>query len=689
MNGYHPEERLIDSASLGEEWVDLSFAIGKTPILKRVTGIASPGRLTGVMGPSGSGKTTLLNVLSGRQRTSGYSRTGSNKQEVNFSGEVFARGRPVKTSFFRGKTAFVFQDNALMDSDTPREALQFSAYLRLSRKVSKSKRDDLVEKLLDDLHLQDSSNVITGGPLRKGLSGGQQKRVAVGVELISNPQMIFLDEPISGLDSYNAFTLMQSLNKLSRTGVPVVLTIHQPSSEIYDLIDDVIFLCKGDVIYQGPRWGLFSHFEQLGFRCPANHNPADFVMFLIHKEDDEVLDQLIGNWRTSTACKQLTTRIMHAGDHFNPEAARAASRILTSDSDSSDDEDSSSGDEEVPKVFGQPRKKRNCCQAQWALIHRDARRIWRDRSQVLAANIQNLLVSLIYGWLFFGAGLQESRDLGFASQSLPEGIKPCDDEVLRNHPAKALARDQCVRMFQVHWGALSIVAINTMMGSITWAITVFQNERSCFLREASSGYYTNFSYFLSKTLFEFPVMAISVVVSILSVYWLMNLNANPLALMAEVLLLSVASSSIVFCLSAQASTPEQAYALAPIAQIPQFAFAGILIPNEMVPLSLRWLKWLCPLYYGMTMMSLSEFGGPIEKFEDCKERLTSSNGTVPSIDVMYEECPGAAIQVLALHSQGVWENFFWWPAFSMCVIFFVGFRLLSVFILWRKSRFVL
>eukprot|EP00913_Durusdinium_trenchii_P002709 g2507.t1 len=241
MNGYHPEERLIDSASLGEEWVDLSFAIGKTPILKRVTGIASPGRLTGVMGPSGSGKTTLLNVLSGRQRTSGYSRTGSNKQE-------------------------------------------------------------------------DSSNVITGGPLRKGLSGGQQKRVAVGVELISNPQMIFLDEPISGLDSYNAFTLMQSLNKLSRTGVPVVLTIHQPSSEIYDLIDDVIFLCKGDVIYQGPRWGLFSHFEQLGFRCPANHNPADFVMFLIHKEDDEVLDQLIGNWRTSTACKQLTTRIMHAGD---------------------------------------------------------------------------------------------------------------------------------------------------------------------------------------------------------------------------------------------------------------------------------------------------------------------------------------------------------------------------------------
>lgn len=687
MNGSGVDERLIDSTALGEEWQDVCFSIGKTPILKNVTGIASPGRLTGVMGPSGSGKTTLLNVLSGRQRTSGYSRTGSNKQEVHFSGHVFARGNPVSTSFFRGKTAFVFQDNALMDSDTAREALQFSAYLRLSRNVKTSTRDQLVEKLLEDLHLEDAAEVIVGGPLRKGLSGGQQKRVAVGVELISNPQMIFLDEPISGLDSFNAFTLMQSLNKLSRTGVPVILTIHQPSSEIYDLIDDVIFLCKGEVVYQGPRWGLFSHFEQLGFKCPANHNPADFVMFLIHKEGDDVLDQLTGNWRTSTASKQLTTRIMHAGDHFNPEAARAASRILTDDSDSSEDEeDSSSGDEGSRKVFGTPRKKRNCLQAQWALIRRDGRRIWRDKTLVLSANIQNLLVSFVYGWLFFGAGKQESRYLGFTgSTMLPVGEQPCLDSILLNNP---LARDQCVRMFQVHWGALSIVAINAMMGSITWAITVFQNERSCFLRESSSGYYTNFSYFLSKTLFEFPVIGCTIVVSILSVYWLMGLRANPIALICEVLLLSVASSSIVFCLSAQATTSEQAYALAPIAQIPQFAFAGILLPNEMVPLSLRWLKWLCPLYYGMTMMALSEFDEVIEDFKQCTEQLTV-NGTKPELGEMYKHCPGAAIQVVYLRSQGVFENSFWWPAFSMCCIFFVGFRLLSVYILWRKSRFVL
>ncbi|CAE7931947.1 ABCG14, partial [Symbiodinium sp. KB8] len=384
-----------------------------------------------------------------------------------------------------------------MDTDTARECLEFSAYLRLSRNVSKAKRDQLVDKLLADLHLEDSP-VIVGGPLKKGLSGGQQKRVAVGVELISNPQMLFLDEPLSGLDSYNAFTLMHTLNRLALTGVPVVMTLHQPSSEIYDLIDDVIFLFKGEVVYQGPRTNLVNHFNQLGFHCPQNHNPADYVMFLIQKESQEVVSGIISSL----------------------------------DSDESSDEESSTDDDNVTqgKVFGQPRKRRNCCQAQWALIKRDCRRTWRERKAILSANIQCLLVSLVYGWLFLGAGKQEYRDLGFFADAGQQNVNhgpPCNDDVLLSSPA---SRDQCVRSFQVHWGALSIITINAMMASITWAITVFQNERSCFLREASGGYYTRFAYFTSKTIFEFPVVGFTNIVSILTVKWLMGLRANPVIL---------------------------------------------------------------------------------------------------------------------------------------------------------------
>jgi len=679
------------TASLGEEWIDVTFAIGDTAILKEVTGIAQPGKLTAVMGPSGSGKTTLLNVLSGRQRTSGYTRTGDEKNEVTFSGEIFARREKQQTTFFRGKTAYVFQDNALMDTDTARECLEFSAYLRLSRNVSKAKRDQLVDKLLADLHLEDSP-VIVGGPLKKGLSGGQQKRVAVGVELISNPQMLFLDEPLSGLDSYNAFTLMHTLNSLALTGVPVVMTLHQPSSEIYDLIDDVIFLFKGEVVYQGPRTNLVNHFNQLGFHCPQNHNPADYVMFLIQKETQEVVSGIISSWKTSTAYKKLMDRILHAGDNFSAEALRAKNREMNlEDSDESSDEESSTDDDNVTrgKVFGQPRKRRNCCQAQWALIKRDCRRTWRERKAILSANIQCVLVSLVYGWLFLGAGKQEYRDLGFVADAGGQSVNhgpPCSEEVLLSSPA---SRDQCVRSFQVHWGALSIITINVMMASITWAITVFQNERSCFLREASGGYYTRFAYFTSKTIFEFPVVGFTNVVSILTVKWLMGLRANPVILILELMLLSSASSSMVFCLSAQANTSEQAYSLVPIVQIPQFAFAGILLPNEMVPLSLRWLKFLCPLYYGMVMMSSSEFADVFDAFEECKTTLLAENPSrTDLVEAMRHTCPGATVQVGALNAQGVHADDFWWPAFSMCIIFFFAFRLLGVFILWRKSLFV-
>ena len=190
------------------------------------------------------------------------------------------------------------------------------------------------------------------------------------------------------------------------------------------------------------------------------------------------------------------------------------------------------------------------------------------------------VTSLVYGWLFFGAGKQHFRDLGFFVDG-PEHHSyigsPCSDDVLLEVPT---FNTQCLRTFQVHWGALSIIAINAMMASITTAITVFQGERSCFLREASNGYYSTFAYYVSKTIFEIPVVLLTNCVSILTAKWIMGLTANPIILILELMLLSLASSSMVACLSAQANTPQQAYALSPIAMIPQllgpaFDFLGL------------------------------------------------------------------------------------------------------------------
>eukprot|EP00933_Yihiella_yeosuensis_P061558 TRINITY_DN6438_c0_g4_i1.p1 TRINITY_DN6438_c0_g4~~TRINITY_DN6438_c0_g4_i1.p1 ORF type:complete len:722 (-),score=65.31 TRINITY_DN6438_c0_g4_i1:29-2194(-) len=670
---------------LGIEWIDLTFTVGEVDRLKNLTGMVSPGKITAVMGSSGAGKTTLMNVLSGRQRTHGRSRSGSSKEAVNLSGDVFARGRPVSTSYFRKRTAYVVQDNALMDSETPKEALEFSAYLRLPHSVPDKKRKELVIGLIERLHLTRCADVPCGGPLVPGISGGELKRTAVGIELISNPKMLFLDEPLSGLDTYNAFSLMKSLKQLAASGVPVVMTLHQPSSEIYAMLDDVIFLHEGELIFQGPLKSVVTHFDQIGYPCPPNYNPADHILFVTaedYADSEGNARKIKDKWTKSQAHSQLLTCIERAaiiGVGYESE------NMHSDDSDSSEESDTS--DEDLAKPARARSLRRNCCQIQAALFSRDLRRYWRGRELIVAANVQNILVSLIYGWLFIGAGREHSPgDGGWA----------CGGEVFDAF--------QCVRSSMVHWGGLSILAINTMMGSISFAVLTFQNERSVFLREASGGYYSCTAYFLSKSLFELPIMGLASTVAVLCVYWLMGLNAGPIQLILETLLLSVASSSIVFCISAVANSHEQAFALVPIVQIPQFAFAGILLPNSMVPQSLKWVKWICPLYHGMSMMAISEWQDAFEALDGCRAKgfaadvsasamasitMNSHLTLSASNNKTLNDCLGAATQVGNLEVQGVHEHSFWWPSFGALCLIIVGFRALGVLILYRKSRFVL
>ena len=220
------------------EWHGLSFTIGEKKILSNVSGMIQPGRLTGVFGPSGSGKTTLLNILAGRQNTKG--------PKMSLSGRITTGGALLDPVSFRGNIAYVMQDDALLPYETPRECFHFSASMRLPQDVSPLRRSEFVESLLSTLSLQRCAATIVGSELVKGLSGGERKRTSVGIELITNPKMLFLDEPLSGLDSYAAYTLVGALKDLAQANVPVLCTVHQPSSEIFARFDDVIMLHAGD-----------------------------------------------------------------------------------------------------------------------------------------------------------------------------------------------------------------------------------------------------------------------------------------------------------------------------------------------------------------------------------------------------------------------------------------------------------
>ena len=189
-------------------------------------------------------------------------------------------GKPIDPVAFRKNIAYVMQDDALVPTATPREALRFSASMRLPSTVTTEEIEKLVTELLEQLGITDCADTMIGGALIKGISGGQRKRTSVGVEIITQPSLLFLDEPTSGLDSFAAYNCIRLLRDIATDNAAVLCTIHQPSSEVFHLFDLVIVMKAGRILYQGPLNQVVSYFGDCGYECPQNYNPADFVMFL-------------------------------------------------------------------------------------------------------------------------------------------------------------------------------------------------------------------------------------------------------------------------------------------------------------------------------------------------------------------------------------------------------------------------
>eukprot|EP01059_Diplonema_ambulator_P024702 TRINITY_DN40_c0_g1_i2.p1 TRINITY_DN40_c0_g1~~TRINITY_DN40_c0_g1_i2.p1 ORF type:complete len:618 (+),score=225.77 TRINITY_DN40_c0_g1_i2:145-1998(+) len=266
-------------------WQNLTFEVPidknqKKTILHDVSGELRPGQLTAIMGPSGAGKSTMMNVLAGRAPYG------------NASGTVTMNGEAVDPVTYRKKLAYVMQQDALFATQTPRECLHFTAALKLPDSTD-AEREELVNGAIEALGLQRCADTLIGSVMMPGLSGGEKKRTAVAVELISSPSLIFLDEPTSGLDSHSAFELVKILRGLARAGCTIVCTIHQPSSEVFDLFHRVMFLRLGQIVYNGSVEGIVEHFAAHGHYCKPNYNPSDFAMQKLQTLTDEEVVPLI------------------------------------------------------------------------------------------------------------------------------------------------------------------------------------------------------------------------------------------------------------------------------------------------------------------------------------------------------------------------------------------------------------
>ncbi len=268
---------------------NVSYNSKENTIVHPITTAFKSGRLVGILGSSGSGKTTLINLLNGSLRPS----TGN--VTIN---DVNLHDHPNQ---FEGIIGYVPQDDQLIEHLTVYENLYFTAKLCFNQ-ASKGEIQLKVHRILHTFGLDDVKNIKVGNALTKTISGGQRKRLNIALELIQNPNILFIDEPTSGLNSKGSLSIMNHLKELTFSGKLVFVVIHQPSSEIFKLFNRVLLLDQGGYLaFDGKPFEALSYFNQkanqvgkVADECPSCLNVKPEKLFEII--DAKALDN---NGRTS------------------------------------------------------------------------------------------------------------------------------------------------------------------------------------------------------------------------------------------------------------------------------------------------------------------------------------------------------------------------------------------------------
>uniref|UniRef100_A0A0R3RVG3 ABC transporter domain-containing protein n=1 Tax=Elaeophora elaphi TaxID=1147741 RepID=A0A0R3RVG3_9BILA len=262
-------------------------------ILGGVSGYAMPGTTLAIMGSrnnndtdsdndkvltinitkhscSGTGKTVLLNAL-----------TMNVTSDVDVKGKILVNGEQLSSTDMHRISRYVHQDDVFIGTLTVREQL---AELQMGHSTTKADRLKRVEEVLKELGLKKCETTLIGVTNRlKGISCGESKRLAFACEILTDPLILFCDEPTSGLDSFMAVQVVHCLKNMAKKGKTIITTIHQPSSQVFNMFDNVCFMSMGKVMYFGP----IAEVCNIGFTCPETYNPADHIIKTLSVTQEE------------------------------------------------------------------------------------------------------------------------------------------------------------------------------------------------------------------------------------------------------------------------------------------------------------------------------------------------------------------------------------------------------------------
>jgi len=527
--------------------------------------------MTAILGPSGCGKTTLLNAIAGRM------------QSPNLQLTLSLNGKTVDPVVNRINVGFVPAHEALFPTDTPMEAFQFVSRLTLVN-LSQAERNARVNEMLRVLRLETCAETYIGSVIVKGVSSGEKKRVSVGIELISQREVLFLDEPTTGLDSVTALELIELLRSIALSGVCIVAVIHQPSKTIWDLFDNALFMVNGQVVFNGPVSLVAEYFSSRGFVCPIEYNPPDYLMFLLQTLGEGAIADLIEE------NKPGTDRIRKAIHD---------SRKLYFDTLV----------EKGIKVFKRVGPAEQFCQ----LVAREYRATVRDTSLVALRLSIALVFAVIIGFLFF--------QVGQSSPSSPS-----------------------------HIGLVAALGIFAFVSSGQSLLLAYAAERPIALREFGSGFYSIWIYSISKDVLEYPVVVLSVLIYLTLGYLIGGLTGSFLLLLLGMLLTGLASAAVSFMLASVITDVSVASQIAAYVLVVQTLLSGFFISAQQIPWVLRWLIWISPLKYGLSILFIAEFNG-----KPGSAVFFASNDVNPSMILFYIfMLVGLILIVRVLGSVGLW-----------------------------------
>ncbi|OMP08055.1 ABC transporter-like protein [Corchorus olitorius] len=246
----------------------------KKVLLNDISGDAREGEIMAILGATGSGKTTLIDALANRI------------DKNSLGGSITLNGEVLEPGLLKVISAYVMQTDQLFPTLTVEETLMFSADFRLPRSFSKEKKKERVQSLIDQLGLRNAAKTVIGDEGHRGISGGERKRVSIGVDIIHDPILLFLDEPTSGLDSSSAYKVVKVLQRIAQSGSIVIMSIHQPSSKIIGLLDRLILLSEGQTVYNNSPANLPRFFKDFGHPFLESGNSAEFALAFIRELEE-------------------------------------------------------------------------------------------------------------------------------------------------------------------------------------------------------------------------------------------------------------------------------------------------------------------------------------------------------------------------------------------------------------------